>query len=89
MTRGLFRLWVVLSATWILYRTWTTSELSCTYNALFNREYGPWCLNWSHGNPDGFNMDLTTNLIGPPLIAGFLLLSFFWITAGFQKDTQK
>lgn len=76
-TRGLFRLWIALSAVWIAFMSWVKhSETS--------RIPDP---------PPGFRIDgglrdpaFWLDIATPPLVVGILLLVALWIARGFRRS---
>lgn len=75
--RGLFRIWVALTITWLVFCAWIDAF------ACFHRG-GPWCDYWTWEN----YVRSAAFIFGLPLAAFALGLILLWIGAGFRSKTS-
>jgi hypothetical protein len=74
------RLWVLLSAAWIVFWAWQR-DIICEFN-LPHFGSGPWCLYQSQDI--AFHAKTLAILLGPPISVGLI----GWVVVGFSSDRQ-
>ena len=78
--RGLFRLWLLLSAAWIVVGAWLRN-LICEFDLPYYGN-GPWC---SYQLYDlTFHAKTAALLVGPPVLAGLI----GWVALGFMSESR-
>jgi len=79
-SRGLFRLWLVASVTWILIAGWS-NRVDCAFGSLS----APWCRGYAH-DPYALGSALPIQAIvfGVPILALVIGTALLWVIRGFS-----
>lgn len=83
--RGLWRLWALLSAAWVVFVA-VRSDLACPLLAIgIDLGAGPWC-QYQLAEPVSYYGNLVLRMIGPPLLGAAALAGGAWVYAGFRSE---
>lgn len=79
--RGVFRLWIFLSAISVATIIWR-SDLSCPIKNILGVT-APWC-QFSLVDPKDYYVHLIFRIVGAPLIVALGIVAIIWVIRGFK-----
>jgi hypothetical protein len=82
--RGLFRLWLAMTALWIAYWSWQR-DLPCLLGIDFKGTKF-WCAD-ALVDPMGVYAKAAVLILGVPLLIGALGVVILWVGSGFRKTS--
>lgn len=85
--RGIWRLWLVASAAWVVYLGWDSNPL-CVLRLLEIMEPRPWCTFRIMHAPHYYE-DLAVRMVKYPALAAAFIASVNWILAGFRASNRQ
>lgn len=87
-SKGIFRLWAVLSIFWVGYVAWN-SDLACPLQLMgLDTGAGPWCA-YQNAEPVKYYTGLIGRMATPPIICAVLLFAIWWVYSGFRETSGK